>query len=566
MVGTPDDVQLEANQMVTLTPTAQAEHPLANSARWAHVQDDGGRVCSRLLSPKVLTPNQEWVAAVVPAFDSVGNPAWTGGASVLLPCYQAWHFRTGDLGDFKTLASRLKPGLADPELGRAPLIYPRVEPSAMLFVRGALAPIGGSDAPLDAAVAADVGELLTPLVDPRGRPVVSLPRYGEPWASDPLSLPWGAAANGDPRHRGAAGLGLWAGIELQETLVAAAADQVGALDIAEQRIRQLTLGLAAVRSLWKRRLPADPAQRLQLYGPSLRRIPSSTGSVLDTISGEGRPLPPRLFSSAARRVLRPGPARTALAGSQATRPDRVLAQANTCPKPPERVTDGLPHADLVSELLRLPPLEQLVEGEPTREGLQAFIERFLQTVKASAFFDLLAQIADFVQGQFEEPERLPVVRLMEILIALARQDVDELRLLVETFPFEGEEPEIDSLVEFGRGLVTAPPERPCRPVDLSRLEEILTGSIDPTVDAPLAVRRVLSGITGLDLSQPLAPVEVCVGLDLPVWTFLRDRAPDWLLPGVSSLEEDAVVGLESNPTFVDAFLLGLNTQVLSELR
>jgi hypothetical protein len=80
------------------------------------------------------------------------------------------------------------------------------------------------------------------------------------------------------------------------------------------------------------------------------------------------------------------------------------------------------------------------------------------------------------------------------------------------------------------------------------------------------VRRVLDGITGLDPAQPLAPVEVCLGLDLPVWTFLRDHAPDWLLPGANTLEDDAVVGMESNPVFMDAFLLGLNTQVVSELR
>jgi hypothetical protein len=566
VVGTPQDVQLEANQMVTLTTAAQDDHDLTESARWAHVQDDGGRVCSRVLSPKELTADQEWVAALVPAFNDAGDDSWDGSGSVVLPCYHFWHFRTSALGDFRTLASKLKPGVADPELGRAPLHYPRVEPVAELHVRGALAPIGGSDAALDADVEADVAELLTPLIDPRGRPVVSLPRYGEPWAPDPSTVPWGAAANGDPRHRGTAGLGLWAGIELQDTIVDAAADQVGALDIAEQRIRQLSLGLAAVRSLWNRRLPSDPAQRLQLYGPSMRRMPAAGGSVLDAISGAGRPLPPRLFSSAARRVLRPGPARTALADPQANRPDRVLDQANTCPRPPERVVDGLPHGDLVSKIFDLPSLEELADKDPSREGLQAFLERFIVTVEESEFLDLLEQIVEFVRERFEEPESLPLLVLLEILIAINNADKEELGRLVETFPFEPEEPEIESLVDFARGLSSDPPKRPCRPVDLTQLEETLTASIDPTVDQPLVVRRVLAGISGLDMTQPLAPVEVCVGLDLPVWTFLRDQAPDWLLPGVNSLEEDAVVGMESNPTFVDAFLLGLNTQVLSELR
>jgi hypothetical protein len=359
---------------------------------------------------------------------------------------------------------------------------------------------------------------------------------------------------------------MWAGIELQETIIDAAAEQVGALDVAEQRIRQLTFGLAAVRSLWDRRLPTDPAQRLQLYGPSLRRIPTTGGSVLDAISGSGRALAPRFFSSAARRVLRPGPARTALASPKATHPTNLLDQANTCPRLPERAPDGLPHADLVAKVLGIPPLDELVKQGPNVDGLQAFLDHFLQTVEASEFFNMLEEIHDFVKDRFDEPEGLPLRWLLEILIAIANRDQRELARLVETFPFDDDEPDLDSLLDFGQGLINQPPDRPCKPVDLAVLEEVLTASIDPTVDEPLVVRRVLSGITGLDPAQPLAPVEVCVGLDLPVWTFLRDRAPDWLLPGVSTLEEDAVVGLESNPTFVDAFLLGLNTQVLSELR
>jgi hypothetical protein len=53
---------------------------------------------------------------------------------------------------------------------------------------------------------------------------------------------------------------------------------------------------------------------------------------------------------------------------------------------------------------------------------------------------------------------------------------------------------------------------------------------------------------------------------LPAWKFLRDHAPDWLLPGANALAEDSVVAVQTNPTFVDAFLLGLNTQTLGELR
>ena len=48
---------------------------------------------------------------------------------------------------------------------------------------------------------------------------------------------------------------------------------------------------------------------------------------------------------------------------------------------------------------------------------------------------------------------------------------------------------------------------------------------------PVVVDRVLGSITGL---RPplLAEPEVAPELDIPLWKFLSDRSPDWLLPGV----------------------------------
>ena len=77
---------------------------------------------------------------------------------------------------------------------------------------------------------------------------------------------------------------------------------------------------------------------------------------------------------------------------------------------------------------------------------------------------------------------------------------------------------------------------------------------------------MLSTVTGFDRTRPLAPPEICPGLDLPVWRFLERLAPDWLLPGVGQLPTNSVVAVQSNPAFIDAFLVGLNTQLLDELR
>lgn len=112
--------------------------------------------------------------------------------------------------------------------------------------------------------------------------------------------------------------------------------------------------------------------------------------------------------------------------------------------------------------------------------------------------------------------------------------------------------------EFGRPWI-----KPCNPVDLGRLSDLVAGAIDPTVDRPPAVRRVLSTLPGI---THIGPVEIEPELDLPLWSFLSESAPDWMLPGVGDLGEGDVVGLSTNPTFVESLLVGANNQAVAELR
>jgi hypothetical protein len=102
-----------------------------------------------------------------------------------------------------------------------------------------------------------------------------------------------------------------------------------------------------------------------------------------------------------------------------------------------------------------------------------------------------------------------------------------------------------------------------RPGRLDRLAGALTDAIDPTAPNPYVVTRVLDTLEGID---SLAPPQACPDLDLSLWRFLRDEAGDFLLPGVEQLPDDAVTAVQTNPTFVDAFLTGANTQALAELR
>ncbi|MDQ1495856.1 MAG: hypothetical protein QOG69_2339 [Actinomycetota bacterium] len=576
VVGTPQEVQLQSDGTVTLTNTVLAAHDLARSARWAHVQDDrdhpGERMVARLLSPRDLDPTTDYVAVVVPAFAANGDPAWNAAtAQVSLPVAVSWRFRTSTEGDFPTLASRLHPALAGNDLGRAPLEYTPLPARPALSVRGALAPIGGTDAAVPAAVDADVTSLTTPVIDPR-RPIVGLQNYGDAWVADPTATTWGATFHVDPRHRGVAGLGLRAGIDEQDLLADAAAKQAGALDEASMRIRNLTAGLSAARSLWMRRLPSDPMRRLAIFGPSLARMMTANGTVLERVTGRGRPLPAALFSTAARRVLRSGPARTALAASGANDPRDVLVSANHCAAPPPKAPDGLVHADDLDKKFGFGSLDKLIDQAIEHktipfEYFEKLVQSFDRTDYSNSTMAAFDQVMEYWLKQAAAGAPVPVLGLLAILDPPTEKRPGEKELLdlLRELNSDGPVPDGDALLALIIETRTKPPDRPCAPVDLLKVAISVGDSIDPTVAQPFVVDRVLATIGGLD-DQPLAIPELCPDLDIPAWQFLRDHDPNWLLPGAGTLPEDGVVAVSTNPTFVDAFLLGVNTQITSELR
>ncbi|MGH2714813.1 MAG: hypothetical protein ACRDM7_13190 [Thermoleophilaceae bacterium] len=578
VVGVEGDELTVAGDRVTLSPDVQLLHALGGASggfQWAHVQvDAAGRRVARVLSGRPLDGGVDYLAVLVPAFAATGAFAWTGAAPVTLPVYDHWRFRTAiPPGGFRDLAEKLQPGEADPNTGRAPLDYPRVPAPGDLEVRGALAPINSSDAQLPSAVGTDLGGLLTQSHDPQGRPIVGLPLYGDAWHADPLSKTWGSALNRDPRHRGVAGLGLELGIRLQEELSAEAADHAGALGVAAQRVRDLVLGLAASSALWDRRLPNDPFRRLWVLGPALDRVVTDVGSLGELATADDRALPRGVFSSAARRALRPGPARTALLSGGPPDPRDVVIAANRCPAAPVAVSDGVELGVDADEFDK--QRERGLAGELTLDPLAEQLE----ALDLSAIDPELRGHAEELRANLVAAARsgqpAPYARGIELLLAaigLGDKDGERrerllvaLRELVDRFRESAERPE--DLIDLLGQLEEPREEEPsCRPVGLDGFTAGVDRAFDPRRDTGSARVRVLAGIDGLDPAQPLAPLEVCVGLDRPVWRDLESQFVEWLMPGVGQLPEDSVIALETNPVFTDALLAGYNHQLLAELR
>jgi hypothetical protein len=573
VVGEPEDLALVAGGKVLLSVALQGAHPLPDSAPtargtsadWAHVHEVEDEAFARILSPVVLKPTTGYLACLVPTFvveaDGTLRDAWPGpsGGPVTLPCYDSWSFRTGEQGDFQEIAVRLQATTATllgPDFGRARIRYDRRGPGdparARLATAGALRR-PAAEAEAEALVApwieAEVRALADDVPTPDGRWVLTAPRYHEAFADAAAAAPgtggWAAALAADPRGRGAAGLGAWAAIEWQEQIAAAAAIRAGDLAIARDRIGHLALGVEAARSLWRRRVPEDPVARLAVLGPVLARLPAkSGGTVREAITGRTPLLARALWSSAARRALRPGPARTARAAPGAGRFEAVLVHAATCP----------------------PPLED-PEAVPLKGGAspEAQLDAAKAAIIAATGADraLAEEVIERLLGAGVPPDPS---RLAAVLAALAPGGDRRVEGQALAVALDGRGAGFDpqDLIDLSDAL-SAMGGRPaeCRELSPAKLGEIVAAAVDPTGARPPAVDRVLGTLTGV---TDIGPVEIEPELDLPLYRFLADRAADWLLPGVGDLPQDRVVALATNPPFVEALLVGANQQTLGELR
>jgi hypothetical protein len=583
---TPDGIVERPDGTVTLGPGVQQEHDLRRSHRWAHVHQTESGPIARLLCPKRLGAEEaggtEYLACLVPAFDAHGGPAWPARTSrVTLACYDRWSFRTGPAGDFPALASRLRKAdltaleAAGTALGRVGLRHPFAPPGEAPAVIGgvlrlARRPDDGPD-PLDDPPPDEVGDQVEAMVavttdppgDPAGRTVIGPPRYDRPFrdTSDradehDAGLPqrgWVRQLRRDPRARAAAGLGAWAAIAWQEAIADAAATKAGDLRVAQQRLRQVALGVEASRSLWRRHLPDDPVGQLAVLAPMLGRLPARTSegtmTALRAVTGRTPDLAGALLSSAARRALRPGTARTVRAAPGASELGRVLETASRCPGEeedpadvinsnehevdPGRVEEAIHLAvvaaagdrdDLATLVLERWPWHELEDGRPPWEArLAAILGAFTAGPDGEADDDLVHQLLDEWEAEIRDhPASL-----------------------------------------WTDWVHRAAPEEACREGVVRGLAQVVVAAVDPTVTRPPAVRRVLATLPGVHDTRPL---ELEPELDLPLWSFLSKHAPTWLLPGGDALGEHQVVGLATDPAFVTALLAGANHQAVAELR
>lgn len=330
---------------------AQAPHsPAGLSARLS--PEFASVNLSRLVSPRVLDPDTDYVAALVPITEvgrrrGVGaeggqlRPAWRHDdpETAVLPVYDRWEFRTGPHGDFASLALRLQGVIAPWEVGRrsidasapgAPMTSTLAagQTGAKQILRCAL--FSPSKPPDDAARAAEKaawpGELVDELADQlnsaaalggaiaNAAPFPDLPivgprlyaraQRGETVVAAPAGSDWFAQLNLSPVNRIVAGLGTRVVQRDQEQLMAAAWAQIGEVRKVNRAIALAQLAEQVALRLHVRIGDFQQGHLLQLAAPLATRVSVTAGKTLAAdVAASATPM--AALSGAFRRALRP---------------------------------------------------------------------------------------------------------------------------------------------------------------------------------------------------------------------------------------------------------------------
>lgn len=347
---------------VLRVPLAQLP-PLAGAHLWAHAQapqsDTAGvpvRLSSayapvnlsRLVSPRVLTQDTAYLAALVPTTDvgvrgglgltggSLG-PAWTSASDdpVRLPVYDSWEFRTGPDGDFATLALRLNGVVAPYQVGRrfidasqpgAPLHpLPDGEPGAQQVLRCAL--FSPSPPPTPELQVAETAAWPAAMTDAL-RHELDLPAQLEGTQQRTGGVPdlpilgpriyaklhrgsavvtgtdWFSQLNLAPTRRIVAGLGTRVVQRDQEQLMQAAWAQLGEVEKANRAILLAQVGELLAQRVFTRLDALQDGHLLQVLAPLAARVSLAPGRTLAAdIAFSATPV--AAVSGAFRRAIRP---------------------------------------------------------------------------------------------------------------------------------------------------------------------------------------------------------------------------------------------------------------------
>jgi hypothetical protein len=614
--------------VLEITEPARPENELpdlSESWAWAHAQvanakpEQGSLTqslstpalnVSRLLCPRRLDQLTEYWACVVPTFElgrksGLGlpiqrdehhneeanlEPAWlikkdppTQPATPLrLPVYYSWEFRTGLGGDFEALAGKLKARIIPKTVGKKqvdishafggqpPVIHPE---GATLELQGALRVVKSGPAgwPTEDRLAFQTA-LQTILntawkqssTESNGAdhdPILGPPIYGSWQAArhtvnvDPATAPffnWLDELNLDPRHRAVASLGTTVIQTQQEQLMASAWEQIGDIKRINQLRRQAQLGLQVNTVYHTKHFNRFSAEAVvRLLAPAQYRVvvaPTTTLEKRSLFSSRisRSAIPPTAVSAPLRRLTSERGQISVRFQAKNAAPINILKTLNNVVSmvPPEIKRAGWILLDDVTEQATIQP------------GLKSAIT-FREIFNT---LDSGPQLGRF-QITDEAGTSTPLVALLPIITGVSPLGMPD---SADAAAFRAAAKEhFDYVVNKALlSFLTAP----APPLDLSQTKRALLQSIKPqtTIAARLLLSQTLDDGSG-ESFDPLEPIVDAPVFPQPMYEALRDVSQDFLFPGLEDVPANSVTVLETNPEFVESFMVGLNAEMSHEL-
>jgi hypothetical protein len=562
---------------------------------------------SRLVSPRQLEADTEYYAFLVPAFetgrlaglgqDATGTPAqaaaW-GGATppVDYPFYHEWYFKTGAAGDFEQLVRTLTPRLLDssvgvqtvdladpgytlsyqdgsgPEAGvigmhsvlRVPgagvkgytedgfisgpwlTFLEKIQDLANLGEDVLMASFNASIDSVNQANQSNLYYLANTFVDD---PVVSPPLYGR-WHAlqrtvDVDSLDWINELNLDPRQRIAAGIGAEIVRRKQDELMEQAWDQLGEVIEANKKIDLAQIAKEIAHRLYQKHFVSlATADVLSISEPINARVRTSGSQepVLNAIKSST--LPEEVIQGVGRKIRR-------VRGPLMKRLRKTMASGSSLSTSLE--ASGFQASKAMVENLSNGTIK--LSPNTNTAALQVDI----------GLPDATTLIGDAINRSVTSGEEFNMVATVST--ATTAVSAGDFQAAVLTFS-----------EHFDPTNWTVAAE--ANPLDLPTLSGDLLGAISPQ---SLKFSGLFEEVSFRDfnfnriLARPTLspdPDKIVNIMAHPVYTQpmleeLMTYSPDFLLSNLHLVPQNTIALLETNPKFIESFMLGLNTEMAREL-
>jgi hypothetical protein len=587
-----------------------AELPdLAESWAWAHVSvtTESGtpeqtllaelaanpeRSLARLLCSRVLQPDTDYLACVVPTFElgrkaGLGQdvmaddeahlaPAWDLAAlAVELPVYYYWNFATGAGGDFQSLAMLLHARTLPPGVGTKDIDVSRsglavaVPDATVLPLPGALRPIGSATGGWpNPALKTDWETALTAVLNApatiaaTGDPLLAPPLYGSAQAAlttidSAHPDRWFEQLNLAPTYRALAHVGARVVQAHQDELMTSAWAQAADLVRVNQLLRQTELGAHVATSMHERHLGRmDAPAGLQVLSPVHARLARMATGAEFAAALHDTGLTAAAYSVALRRLARPR-------GAINRRMQRLIVS-------PDPVTGT---SDI---LLGLQPValakRRHVVLSSTRVSLETIGERLIPPIFDVTWGDATADavsnapprpVFEFVPmgtpvPMGSNPHPLPPHPIPSPQTGFVPTDSPAAALFRSLAA--------PLLARFNpTSVIPGPPP----PLLNGEVSAAFTAALAGTAPAAAFAARARAMV---DLPGPLRSDDAALDRVLlapyfpqPMVEPLTEVEQDLVLPGLDRVPPNTVVPLETNTAFVEAYLVGLNTEMGREL-